>query len=274
MVTGMISNKSAPQWSNAGNSSINKTSTVNSFEMAMVRAQNNPAAEIDRSSQRITDGVQFSTEAMYCMKVRNVTTDNLDTFKGVINKANHSNSYNDPKAFLNSLSANEMEVLRKVHTLAAPIRVETLDFEGAFNLLLPPGDAQDLNNDGLHSVGLAKSRIFPPPNAPATVQSAFQQATVGQSNIEKAMNMTAFRSFEISANIKYDTSGKPIGVYQPSESNYTDIYSESGFSYDALAKKALENLEKNNGYYTEEAFEQRKAFLEDFIKGINGDKVV
>ncbi|MFA7281993.1 MAG: hypothetical protein WC100_18070, partial [Sterolibacterium sp.] len=55
-------------------------------------------------------------------------------FEVILSKANTANAQANPKAFLSNLSASDMEVLRKVHSLADPIDVSSLTSEGAANL--------------------------------------------------------------------------------------------------------------------------------------------
>ena len=55
----------------------------------------------------------------------------------------------------------------------------TISEEGARNLLLPEGYAVDLDADGIHEVGLAKTASFPPANAPAEFREAWFQASAG-----------------------------------------------------------------------------------------------
>lgn len=188
--------------------------------------------------------VRISKHAMKLMNRRGVTGEGIQTFKNILEKAQESGACHDPKAFLNSLSRDEMEVVRKVHCLADRIKVGGLDYEGAYNLLMQPSAYKDINNDGLRSVGLAKFRGFPPPNAPNEVKKAWEEATAGMTEAEKLIQGYApFRAVEISANIKYDSQGTPVGVYQPGDSGYTNIYTEPGFTYQGLVDRCVADLE-------------------------------
>jgi hypothetical protein len=218
-----------------------------------------------------------SREAVFFMSIlnsRNVSNQDREKYKEVMKRAQESGGYSDPKAFLSSLSDDESKTVRKIHSYGIKIEPEKLDFEGAFNLLVQPGDESDIDNNGVIQHGLGKTRVFPPTKAPAAVKNAFDEATAGFSGVQKSMMLTDFRSFEISSNIKYDSSGQVTGVYKPGEDGYVDIYSESGFSYRSLAKRALANIEKNNTYSTEEIFEQKKSFMENFIKVLDRNNVV
>jgi len=59
-------------------------------------------------------------------------------FEQIIDKAVANNGYDDPQAFLQSLSASEREALAYIHHgWDAPINPTELSKEGALNLLLP-----------------------------------------------------------------------------------------------------------------------------------------
>lgn len=214
--------------------------------------------------------VCISKHAMELMNRRGVTGEEIQTFKNIIEKAQEAGAYHNPKAFLNSLSGDEMEVVRKVHCLANRIKVEGLDYEGAYNLLMQPGAYKDLNNDGLLGVGLGKSRVFPPPNAPDAVKKAWEEATAGMTEIEKLIQGYApFMAAEASANIKHDSQGNPIGFYRPGENGYTNIYTEPGFTYQGLVDKCLANLEIGKGHMKFESYVAAKEFLENFGKALD-----
>jgi hypothetical protein len=270
-----INNNLYYQVYNNGGSSTNKSGAIKSFESAMELEKNKPAAENSSpTQQRSADTVRFSTKAMSLLQTRNIGNQDRETYKDIMKRAESSGGYNDPKAFLGSLSEDELGVVKKIHSYGVKIEPEKLDFEGAFNLLMQPGDESDIDNNGVIQHGLGKTRVFPPTNAPAAVKNAFDEASAGFSGVQKTMMSIDFRSFEISANIKYDPSGQAVGVYQPEEDGYIDIYSESGFSYSGLAKKALANIEKNPSYHTEKLYQQRKSFMEGFIKALDRNKVV
>jgi hypothetical protein len=271
----MINNNLYYQVYNNGGSSTNKSGAIKSFESAMELEKNKPTAETSSpTQQRSADTVRFSTKAMSLLQTRNIGNQDRETYKDIMKRAESSGGYNDPKAFLGSLSEDELGVVKKIHSYGVKIEPEKLDFEGAFNLLMQPGDESDIDNNGVIQHGLGKTRVFPPTNAPAAVKNAFDEASAGFSGVQKTMMSIDFRSFEISANIKYDPSGQAVGVYQPEEDGYIDIYSESGFSYSGLAKKALANIEKNPSYHTEKLYQQRKSFMEGFIKALDRNKVV
>lgn len=213
------------------------------FNALLKDSQSALKTEEKRPAAHAAVPAQFSDYAIKMMGLRDVDSTGIDTFKDILTKAVDKNAYSDPKAFLKSLSPDEMEVLRQVHSLAEPIRIDPLDIEGAYNLLLQPGDAKDLNNDGLLGVGIGKGWVFPPPNASPEVKKAWDEATADLSDGEKMLAMTPFMTMQISANIKYGADGNAIGIYQAGEPGYTNIFAEPGFSYTKLIEKALAALE-------------------------------
>lgn len=113
-------------------------------------------------------------------------------FAAIMEKAAQQKGYTDPQGFLQSLSSAELDVVRRVHGLAAPIAAEQLDHEGALNLLAPPNAAQDLDKDGLVSVGAAKLLMFPPSDAPDSVKEAWKKALADLPASEQLMAGAAF----------------------------------------------------------------------------------
>ncbi|WP_079437010.1 hypothetical protein [Zoogloea sp. LCSB751] len=109
--------------------------------------------------------------------LRDVGADSQAVYAGVLNKAYGSGAMGNARQFLGSLSAEELEAVRRNHCLAEPINVAAISEEGARNLLLPEGFSVDLNGDGFEEVGAALTAHFPPDDAPAAVREAWFQAT-------------------------------------------------------------------------------------------------
>jgi hypothetical protein len=274
MISNINNNPHYQVYNNRG-SATNENGAIKAFESAMKLEKNKPTTETSsQKQQRSADTVQFSAKAMSLLQARNIGSQDRETYKNIMMRAESYGGYNDPKAFLGSLSEDELRVVNKIHSGGVRIEPEKLDFEGAFNLLVQPGDESDVDNNGQIQHGLAKVRVFPPTTASAAVKNAFDEASAGFSGVQKSLMSVDFHSFEISANIKYDPGGQVIGVYQLEEDGYIDIYSESGFSYGELARKALANIEKNTSYHTENLYQQKKSFMEDFIKALDRNNVV
>lgn len=135
---------------------------------------------------------------------RQAVEDNSATYEAVLTKAASSNGFDNPKAFLKSLSPSELTAVQTIHCLANPIDVDSLSEEGAANLLVSPDQAQDIDNDGFEMVGAAKTRMFPPPNAPASVKQAWKDATAHMSDSDMMLLSGSFLATDQSAYIAPD----------------------------------------------------------------------
>ena len=215
-----------------------------------------------------SSAVQFSNRAIDLMGRRGVSDGEQNTFAAILSRAATSNAGTNPKDFLNSLSANEMEVLRKVHCLADPISISRLDFEGAYNLLTAPGEAQDLDNDGFMNIGAAKMWQYPPPNAPALVKQAWEEATADIPESEKWLKMAPFLAVTATANLKADNSG----FYEPGETGYRNIYAEPGFSYTRQVQDILSMMDRLKGQ-SSARLQEDKAFLQSFLQALTNHAV-
>ena len=212
-----------------------------------------------------TDSVQFSEEALRLMRAQRASEAEISQFAGIIQRAHEEGGYADPKAFLNQLNPDEMEVVRKAHGLARSIDVGALDFEGAHNLLLPHDEARDLNNDGLLSIGAGRTITFPPPNAPASVKQAWEDATAGMDERDRWLYEARMFSSQHIANIHRNADGS-ITVTEPGTSGYRNPFAEPGFSYQTLVKAHLESIEyaREKGWIDEAQYYKDKAFLSGF----------
>lgn len=170
--------------------------------------------------------VTLSNRALELMQRRQVSEAEAQTFKDILAGAADAK---DPKAFLMGLSAAQMEVLRKVHTLADPINVSSLTNEGAANLLEQPGSAQDLDNDGLTAVGAGTSMAFPPRNAPESFKAAWASATAGMSE------------FEIPTHMIFAAGLANIGL-EPGDPRWRNPYADPNYDYKGAADDIMRSL--------------------------------
>lgn len=215
------------------------------------------------STQDSSQNIVFTTRATQLMNARQINQANRDTFAQVLEKTANLTPSN-AKDILNGLSSAEKESVRAVHSLANSFYIPGLSEEGAYNLLCQPGSSKDLDNNGLLSIGAALIYQFPPPNAPAGVQKAWEETTAGKSNTEKMLLQMSFLPMEISANVKYDANHQAIGVYSPDEPGYTNIYAQPGFSYLNLVKQLREYLDNTRGYMTADQYQTRTDFASNF----------
>lgn len=214
------------------------------------------------STTGATGHTQFSNRAVELMNLRGVSADEQSEFAAILDRAADTHTATNSKTFLNSLSSNEMEILRKVHSLANPIAIAGLDNEGAYNLLEAPGNAQDLNNDGLLNVGAGKIWQYPPPNAPEAVKQAWDEATAGVPESEKWLLMPPFM-------IPVNGSG----LNESGEISYRNIYAEPGFSYTKQVKDILASL-GNATWQRDQDYQQTKNMLSKFLQGLESRNVV
>lgn len=205
----------------------------------------------------------FSRRTLSLLDARNISGQERQGFSEILAQAQAGDAYTNPSKFLNSLSSSEMELLRKVHSLADPINVAVLDFEGAYNLLVAPGEAKDLNNDGLLGVGIGKGWQYPPPNAPESVKKAWEEATANIPESEKWLKMAPFMAASACANLKPDLSG----FYEPGEAGYRNIYAEPGFSYTGQVVEMLKEMERFKGQ-NDSNYQETKDFLLSFLDGL------
>lgn len=184
------------------------------------------------STQTNTDSdveVTLSSRALELMRRRQISSADAQQFKGILAKANALNAQADPKAFLKSLSSWDMEVLRQVQCLADSINISSLSHEGAANLLAQPGSAQDLDNNGLTSVGAGNSFTFPPQNAPESFKAAWASASEGMPEMDIPTHMI----FAVGlANI-----GR-----EPGDPNWLNPYADPNYDYRGAVSDSMGSL--------------------------------
>jgi len=174
------------------------------------------------------------------------------------------------KQFLSSLTPNELYTIQKANHLADSIRVNMLSDEGADNLLLRPLGTDklvDLNNDGVVEIGESKGFFFPPPNAPASVKSAWEEATKGLSFGEKSHIIAKFMAEQLSVN----TFSGPDGLThmcEPGEAGWQNIFGSTVGSYLELFNKIIYKIDHP---LAAPSSEQRK--IDEFVKRILSDVI-
>jgi len=184
--------------------------------------------------------VSLSSKAMELLRARQVSEETTAKFKDILARAETANAQQDPKAFLSSLPATDMEVLRQVHSLADPINVSALNNEGAANLLVQPGSAQDLDNNGLTAIGAANIITFPPQNAPESFKAAWNSATEGMSFADIPTQMI----FAVGlANMRYDASTGRTTSIEPGDPNWRNPYADPNYDYRDAVGKVISGLE-------------------------------
>ena len=99
-----------------------------------------------------------------------------EAFEVIYNKAKDENiNMSSAKDFLNSLSKDEMSSLQHYTLLVDDINVDTINNEGAYNLLLHHYEKYDFNNDGVVSNGISKGSSLLPTNMPSEEKEVLVQ---------------------------------------------------------------------------------------------------
>lgn len=133
------------------------------------------------------NSIQLSDKSLNLLNLRQLNQDEIQQFSAILTEA--KSQQGSAKNTLLNMSPSELALVQKANSLADSINVTSLSEEGATNLLRQPdnSDKVDLNNDGIVEVGAAKSLIFPPVNAPASVKTAWESATANLSEEDKMM---------------------------------------------------------------------------------------
>lgn len=112
----------------------------------------------------------------------------------------------------------------------------------------------------------AADQRFPPASAPAGVRVAWSEATQSMSDMDRLVAEGAFMAEEISANLKYDSAGRAVGIRQHGEPGYVDLWNQPGVSYSEQVDRMLAKLEQNQFAHTAKDY----AFFHDVLAGFRG----
>jgi hypothetical protein len=148
------------------------------------------ASEGDPAADSLADVLGATQTEM--ADLRGVGEEDQLAYAKILYEAYSGDGMSDPQSFLQSLSASELDVVRRIRCLADTIQPQALDDEGATNLLLPEGYSVDLNHDGIDEVGAAKLLHFPPRDAPPAFTDAWFEATKDCSFGDYATHSMAF----------------------------------------------------------------------------------
>lgn len=207
-------------------------------------------------------GTVFGDKDSDLMNVRGVTDQERQHFAEIVQHAATTGGFQNPVDYIQSLSNQDIEVLRRVHSLAEPSGVRNTGVEGAVNLLLPPQNHTDLNNDGLVETGAAVGFVFPPPNAPQSVKDAWEETIKDMSSEERLLASAHFLGASISANIKFDSNGTPIGIYDHTDPEYTNIYGTTDGEWETLLSQLIQESKKAES--RDPSYRERTELLTEF----------
>lgn len=180
--------------------------------------------------------------------MRGVSTESQAVYAAVLNKAYSSGDIGNSRQFLATLSALEMDAVRRNHSLAEPIDSASLSEEGAANLLLPEGYSVDLNHDGIDEVGAARTAHFPPRDAPAAFKEAWFQTTA---NMDEGSVMTYGLMMH----------GAIYGMQIDGKSQGPLHRADSMDSYRRIVGDYLASLEPQKGFLADGQYERDKDFF-------------
>lgn len=226
------------------------------------RAAENPQS-LDENVQNAWDG-WYRTERLG----RYRTAEDQDAmgreFGEVLAQANREGGYVNPRGFLNDLSNEQLDVVRRVHWLADSIDVDSLSEEGALNLLLPPAAQVDLNRDGITQSGAANGLRFPDSTTPADVAQAWEQATDGMDWGDRAVYELQMKLPVLVANMSFAPDGSLAYQRQPGDPDFTNPMAAPDYSYTQAAQDQLDYLEYFRQQIDPTRYQTDTAFWTDF----------
>ncbi|GAA4456978.1 hypothetical protein [Novipirellula rosea] len=182
----------------------------------------------------------------------------------LIQNAYKNGGYVAPKAYLSSLSKDQMAVVQGIHHLANPIQVDTLSEEGAMNLLIPPAAQVDMNRDGLTQSGAAWGLRFPDSTTPKPVAEAFEAATEGMDWGERSLYELQMKLPTLLANFHVDESGAFAYQVEPGDPRFVNPMADPEYSYVDYADSYLSYLEAFKSRIDPIQYAKGKAFWTDF----------
>lgn len=200
-------------------------------------------------------------------------SDESNVFSKILEQKASSNM--STKQFISTLEPDELYVLQKANHLASSIKVDMLSDEGADNLLLMPqgsDKAVDLNNDGIVEVGCAKEMVFPLPNAPSSVKTAWKEATAEMSSEDSLHIMEKILKEQIEKNAYRNKDGS-WSIHKSGEAGWVNIFGTTEESYQQLFEKIINKIDHPLAARTSEQIkgdDHVKDILTDFINKLKG----
>lgn len=217
---------------------------------------------------KLNDEAVLSKKADNLLNLRSISELEKKQFSGILSRASAVESavQKNPKEFLKTLSPTEMDLLRRAHSLADPIDISSLSDEGAQNLLVEPGAAQDLDNNGLTMVGKANTIAFPPRNAPASFKAAWEEATEGMSFADIPMHLPFMIGL---ANIHVDEKGA-VTAYEPTDPEWRNPFADANYDYSTKIKEIVSGIRYQHslGQMTDDRYKQEMGFYSRLKAGM------
>ena len=165
-------------------------------------------------------------------------------YKQILVDAYQKGGYVTPKAYVQSLSSDELRTIQQVQHLADSIVADKLTEESSLNLLLPPDTQVDANRDGLTAVGAAYTLRFPDSNTPLNVRDAWNAATAELPEQDRMTYELQMVSQVLFANMHFDSNGQFLRSSQPGDADWINPMSSPNFSYASQANGWLDYLDR------------------------------
>jgi hypothetical protein len=233
-------------------------------------AQVNSGPETVSGQRDLDDKIQHSWDDWYRTESlgRYRSAENRDAmgseFGDLLVRAHQAGGYADPKGFLNTLSSEQLDVVRRVHWLADSINVNSLSEEGALNLLIPPAAQVDLNGDGITQSGLANGIRFPDSTTPTAVAQAWYEATDGMDWGERAIHELQMKLPVLLANLSFNEDGSLAHARQVGDADWQNPMADPNYSFVQAAQDWLEYLDYFKSQIDPARYQADTAFWKDF----------
>lgn len=176
--------------------------------------------------------------------------------------------YNDPQNFLQSLSKDDLTTIQHVQRLADPIQVDSLNEEGALNLLIPPPAQVDLNFDGLTQTGKALGIRFPDSRTPKNVAAAWEEATADLTPQEKMHRELQMKLPVLFANFIVDDQGTFVRQREPGDVDWVNPLARGDYSYVDATQQQLDYLEAYQYQMSPQQYESGTLFWSNFQQSL------
>lgn len=200
-------------------------------------------------------------------EVRN-SQQHTENFGQVLIRAKNEKAYVAPNAFLSELSKEELQSVQKVHGLAEAIEPDSLTYEGALNLLLPPSAQVDYDHNGLTESGAAQTLRFPDSQTSTKVVNAWDQATAELPEHEKMLRVLQMKVGVLLSNLHRDPRSGSVTQIEPGDPRFTNPYSNPSFSYQNEVSQRLESLEYFKAQTPADQYQRDRKFWTGFLQSL------
>lgn len=235
----------------------NKINHANQLSTSSTRF-NSDSVEISNEAQQLLHERNklndFTSKAYSMLKQREISDEDINEFKGIVEEAQYAPNAKD---YLKSLSSHELDLVKRANSYAIDLsnfHINGMSEEGARNMLVQPDNrfSVDLNNDGMVEHGQAVTFQFPPPNAPSEVKEAWDKTIGSMSESEQLLASGIFMIQSLNANLKTDESGEVIGWNYPGDEGYKNIFPTNVNNWDSFLDEIddyldlIDKLQPNN----------------------------